>query len=62
MKIILTVKTGKGKKSTEKDVDKTVDEIMKALTYFEKRGYDDFTCRCFDDGTQVIIEKQKFKR
>ena len=59
MKILLTIKTGMGNKSTEKDIDKTVNELMEALAYFEKRGYDSFRCKCCKDGTEAIIEKQE---
>lgn len=48
-----------GNKSTEKDIDKTVNELMEALAYFEKRGYDSFRCKCCKDGTEAIIEKQE---
>jgi len=55
MRIAITVKTGKGEKSTEKEVD-TVLEIGSALD----KKYGDFSyggCRVYPDGTGLVLEK-----
>jgi len=57
MEITLIVKTGKGKKSSAKDVDKTVDELMKIAEYMGKKGYNLDGGRCFCDGTQAVLKK-----
>jgi hypothetical protein len=56
MKIIVTVKTEKGVKSSENEIDKTVDELMKVVGYLEKRGYKTEGGKCFRDGTQAILK------
>lgn len=56
MKIIITAKTGKGKKSTELETDETVDEVVKIANSLRGKlkwvGH-----RCYPDGTSLIIEK-----
>ena len=54
MKIAITVKTGKGEKSTEKEVDKTVDEVMKISSKINGKLNGE---RCFCDGTRLVLEK-----
>lgn len=53
MKIVITVKTGKGEKSTEKEIDKTVDTVLEIGSALDKK-YGDFSygrCRVYPDGT-----------
>lgn len=57
MKINLTVKTGKGKKSKEKEVDGTVDKIMEIIGDLENGGYKVKSGKCFCDGESVVLEK-----
>lgn len=52
MKTIITVKTGKGEASTEKEIDKTVDEVMSIA--FNTKG-NIVGGRCFCDGTMVVV-------
>ena len=56
MKTIITVKTGKKENSTQKEIDATVDEVMRLA--LKSKG-DIIGGRCYDDGTSVIIEKNK---
>ncbi len=59
MKVILTVKTGKGEKSTEKEVDKTVDTALKIGSILDKK-YGSFSygrCKVYPDGTGLVMEK-----
>ena len=53
MKIIITVKTGKGDKSTEKEIDSTVDELMNIAL---KMKGNIIGGRCYCDGTSIIIK------
>jgi len=58
MKVILTVKTGKGKKSTKKEIDKTVDVLMKLEDHISKSfKWKEATGKCFCDGTSMTFEK-----
>lgn len=54
MKTIITIKTGKGGNSTEREIDKTVDEVVKIAEGIkgEWKG-----CRCMCDGTSLVVEK-----
>ena len=54
MKIAITVKTGKGEKSTEKEIDKTVDEVMKISGSINGNIVSQ---RCFCDGIRLVMEK-----
>ena len=54
MKIAITLKTGKGEKSTEKEIDRTVDEVMKISSKINGKIIGE---RCFCDGTQLVLEK-----
>jgi hypothetical protein len=57
MRAILTAKTGKIS-STEKEIDRTVDFIEPFLVDLcDNNGYKWTGIRCFEDGTQIIIEK-----
>ena len=59
MKIIITVKTGKGDKSTEKEIDKTVGILERILFTLDKKfknyRWSKFKAMC--DGTQIVLEK-----
>jgi hypothetical protein len=59
MKLIITLKTGKGDKSTKKDLDKSVDTILSIGSILEKKfkGFKMGKCRCLKDGTSLILEK-----
>lgn len=53
MKTIITVKTGKGENSTEREIDRTVDEVMKTAL---EMGGEIVGGKCFCDGTQIVVE------
>jgi len=54
MKTTITTKTGKGENSTEKEIDKTVDEVMRiGLRLDGKIIGGDVYC----DGTSIILEQ-----
>mgnify|MGYP001580376875 CR=1 FL=1 len=58
MKIIVTVKSGKGNKSTEKDVNKSVDIIEKISSYIELKLKGRMKeVKCYRDGTGAVFEK-----
>ncbi len=59
MKVTINVQTLKGKKSTPKEVDKTVDLLQKIMERTEKlfRGYKWKECVCSCDGTSIVLEK-----
>ena len=58
MKIIVTVKSGKGNKSTEKDVNKSVDIIEKISSYIELKLKGKMKeVKCYRDGTGAGFEK-----
>jgi len=59
MKLIITLKTGKGDKSTKKDLDKSVDTILTIGSMLEKKfkGFKVGKCKCLKDGTSLILEK-----
>lgn len=59
MKVIMTVKTEKGKQSTRQDINKTIAELLSTIPYFENKGYTSFDCRCLKDGARMIVEKHK---
>ena len=59
MRIAITVKTGKGEKSTEKEIDKTVDTVLEIGSALDKK-YGNFSygrCRVYPDGTGLVMEK-----
>ena len=61
MKITINVQTGKGKKSTTKEINKTVDileEIMKRTDKMFK-DYKWKDCICSYDGTGIVLENRK---
>ena len=59
MKVTINVETGKGKKPTTKEINKTCDileEIMKRTDkMFKVYKWKDCICSC--DGTQIVLEK-----
>jgi hypothetical protein len=59
MKIIITVKTGKGDKSTEKEIDGTVDVLENILFLIDDKfkSYKWSKCKAMFDGMQVVLEK-----
>jgi hypothetical protein len=59
MKIIIIVKTGKGDKSTEKEIDKTVDILERILFALDKefKNYGWSKCKAMCDGIQIVLEK-----
>jgi len=59
MKITITVKTGKGDKSTEKEIDKTIDILEKILFLIDDKfkSYKWSKCRAMCDGTQIFLER-----
>jgi len=59
MNITITVKTGKGEKSTDKEIDKTVDTVLEIGSALDKK-YGEFSygrCRVYSDGTGLVMEK-----
>jgi len=52
MKLIITAKTEKGDKSSEKEIDRTVDEIMNLVLNIKGKIIGG---RCYQDGSSVII-------
>jgi len=58
VKIIVTVKSEKGNKSTTKDVDKSVDIIEKISEFVElKLKAKMKEVKCHRDGTSAVFEK-----
>ena len=58
MKIIVTVKSEKGNKSTTKDVDKSVDLIEKISEFVELKLKEKMKeVKCYRDGTSAVFEK-----
>lgn len=57
MKIIITVKTGKGDKSTEKEIDKTVDVVLMIGELINKKfkGVQEGRCKIYPDGTSLHL-------
>ena len=59
MKVTINVQTGKGKRSTTKDFDKTVDLLQKIMERNERlfRDYEWKDCICSCDGSSIVLEK-----
>jgi len=59
MKIILTCKTGKGKESSEKEIDLATENLEKLLYYVDEnfKGFKWIGLKCMEDGTQAVLEK-----
>ena len=58
MKITINVQTGKGNKSTLKDVNKSVDLIEKISEYMESKLKGKMKeTKCYRDGTSAVFEK-----
>lgn len=57
MRMILTLKTEK-KEPTKKELDKTVDVILKAGSLLhEKLKFKEVRCHCMKNGTSLILKK-----
>ena len=58
MKITITATTGKGKASTEKDIDKTVEKLEKIMELMDKDfGHYNWTnAKAMSDGTSMTLE------
>ena len=54
MRLIITAKTGEGKSSAEKEIDKTVDIVTKIGNKIKGEW---MGCRCMYNGTSLILEK-----
>ena len=59
MKIIITVKTGKGLNSTRKEIDKTVDTVLLIGEMINKKlkGVREGKCKVHPDGTSLVLER-----
>ena len=58
MKIIVTVKSQKGNKSTVRDVNKSVDIIEKVTEFVELKLKGKMKeVKCYRDGTSAVFEK-----
>jgi len=59
MKIIITVKTGKGDKSSKIEIDKTVDSVLLIGEMISKKfkGVQEGRCRVYKDGASLIMQK-----
>ena len=62
MKVTINVQTGKGNKSTTKEINKTADILEEIMTRTDKmfKGYKWKDCICSHDGTQIVLEKQNY--
>lgn len=60
MKIIITVKTGKGDKSSKSEIDKTVDVVLMIGELINKnfKGVREGRCRVYLDGTSLILMRK----
>ncbi|MEK6833511.1 MAG: hypothetical protein AABY32_05690 [Nanoarchaeota archaeon] len=58
MKIIITVKTGKGLNSTKKEIDKTVDMVLMIGELIDRKlkGVREGKCKIYPDGTSMILK------
>ena len=54
MKTIIIVKTEKGNKSSEREIDSTVDEVMKIALKLKGNVIGG---KCYCDGTSIILKK-----
>ena len=58
LKIIVTVKSEKGNKSTRKDVDRSIDLIEKICEYMESKLKAKMKeVKCCRDGTSAVFER-----
>lgn len=57
MKIIITVKTGKGLNSAKKEIDKTVDMVLLIGEMINKKlkGVEEGRCKIYPDGTSLQL-------
>ena len=62
MKVTINVQTGKGNKSTTKDVDKSVDIIEKISEFIELKLKGRMKeVKCYRDGTGAVFVRQTIK-
>lgn len=60
MKAIITIKTGKGSKSTQKEIDRTVDMVLDVGALLHKQhNFVEGRCKCMSDGTSLILKTVK---
>ena len=58
MKVTINVQTGKGNKSTTKEINKTVDIIEKISEFVELKLKGKMKeVKCYRDGTSAVFEK-----
>ena len=59
MKIVITVKTGKGLSSTKKEIDKTIDMVLMVGEIIKKKlkGLQEGKCKVYPAGTTLILTK-----
>ena len=58
MMITITAKTGKGSKSSKKEIDKVTDIVINiGDIVYRKYGFKACKCKCSKDFTSVILEK-----
>ena len=58
MKLTINVQTGKGNRSTRRDVDKSVDLIENICEYMELKLKGRMKeVKCYRDGTSAVFEK-----
>ena len=58
MKVIINVQTGKGNKSTTKEINKTVDIIENISEFVELKLKGKMKeVKCYRDGTSAVFEK-----
>jgi len=60
MIITITVKTGKGDKSSKIEIDKTVDSVLLIGEMISKKfkGVQEGRCRVYKDGTSLVLIKK----
>jgi len=60
MIITITVKTGKGDKSSKLDIDNTVDAVLLIgkLVSQKFKGIQEGRCRCYKDGTSLVLRNK----
>jgi hypothetical protein len=59
MKITITTKT-KSKNPSQKELDKSVDLVLEAgeVVAHKLKGFDICRCKCYRDGTSLILKKK----
>ncbi len=63
MEITITAKTGKGSKSTKKEIDKTCDTVLMIGELINKKlkGVQEGRCRCYEDWTSLVLKTSKYQ-